>query len=95
MNTYLYEYCDTFAGESNYRCVKRGYVSIPELTHYGYDGSKGYWRANKIAKRKLIKKVKRELGLTGVRGVSHDYGRVITFYPYNMSTVIVITYCDV
>ena len=47
MLTFEYEYTDTFGGESNYAWVKRGKVSVPELTHYGYDGAHGYARANK------------------------------------------------
>ena len=39
---FSYEYTDTFSGEANYSWVKRGTVSVPELTHYGYDGSRGY-----------------------------------------------------
>jgi hypothetical protein len=67
---------------------------MPELTHYGYDGSHGYSRANKIEKRELMKKVKRELGLTGIRGVSHDYGNMIEFRPYGMATVLFINWAE-
>ncbi len=38
MNTYRIEYTDTFGGQANYSWVKRKTVSMPELTHYGYDG---------------------------------------------------------
>ena len=35
---YDVEYTDTFAGESNYSWVRRATITMPELTHYGYDG---------------------------------------------------------
>jgi hypothetical protein len=94
MNTYEYEYTDTFAGEANYCWVRRGKVTMPELTHYGYDGSQGYSRANKIEKRELMKKVKAEIGLTGIRGVSHDYGDMIEFRPYGMNTVLFVNWVE-
>lgn len=93
-NTYQYEYTDTFAGEANYCWVKRGKVSMPELTHYGYDGSQGYTRANRIEKRELMRKVKAELGLTGVRGVTYSQGDFIEFRPYRMCTVLFINWCE-
>lgn len=94
MNTYEYEYTDTFAGEANYCWVKRGKVTMPELTHYGYDGGQGYSRADKIEKRELMKKVKRELGLTGIRGVSHHYGDTVEFRPYGMATVLFVQWVE-
>ena len=89
-NTYQYEYTDTFGGEANYCWVKRGKVSMPELTHYGYDGS----RANKIEKRELMRKVKAELGLTGMRGVTYNHGDMIEFRPYGSCTVLFINWCE-
>jgi hypothetical protein len=94
MNTYEYEYTDTFAGEANYCWVKRGKVTMPELTHYGYDGSNGYARANAIEKRELMRRVKAELGLTGIRGARHDHGDLIEFRPYGMATVLFIQWVE-
>jgi hypothetical protein len=94
MNTYEYEYTDTFAGEANYCWVKRGKVAMPELPNYGYDGANGYTRANKIEKRELMKKVKRELGLTGVRGITYNHGDMVEFRPYRSNTVLFVTYCE-
>lgn len=94
MNTYEYEYTDTFAGEANYCWVERGKVTMPELIHYGYDGSSNYSKANKTAMRELIKAVKAEVGLTGVRGKTEHYGNMSEFRPYGMATVLFITYCD-
>jgi hypothetical protein len=71
-----YEYTDTFAGEAKYCWVERGTVSVPELTHYGYDGSNGYRKANAMQTRELIKRVKRELGITE-RHVKEEYGDMI------------------
>lgn len=95
-NAYNFEYTDTFGGEANYCWVKRGQVTMPELTHYGYTGSTdgSYARANRIASRELMKAVKARLGLTGVRGVTHDYGDMIEFRPYGMATVLFINYAD-
>ena len=94
MLTYNYEYTDTFAGAANYCWVKRGKVSIPELTHYGYDGSKGYSKANKTAMRELVKKVKAELGLTGVPCARYDCGDMLELRPRGMATVLFIMFCD-
>lgn len=93
-NTYEYEYTDTFAGEANYCWVKRGKVTMPELTYYGYDGGTNYSRANRIAARELMKAVKAELGLTGVRGRTFNHGDMIEFRPCGMATVLFITLED-
>ena len=94
MNTYEYEYTDTFAGESNYCWVKRGKVTMPCLTHYGYDGLHGYGKANKTAARELMKAVKAELGLTGIRGNLYHHGDITEFRPYRMNTVLFITWSE-
>lgn len=94
MNTYTVEYTDTFAGEANYSWVKRATVSVPELTHNGYDGSQGYAKANKRQERELMRKAKASMGLTGVRGVKHSTGDAIEFRPYRSATVMFITFKD-
>ena len=95
MQTFEYEYTDTFAGESNYCWVKRGNVSVPDLVHYGYTGltDGSYGRANTAQRKQLMKLVKREVGLTGVGGVTDEYGFCdrITFKPYRMNTVLFIS----
>lgn len=95
-NKYEYEYTDTFGGEANYGWVKRGTVTMPELTHYGYTGSAdgSYTRANKAANRELMRRVKAELGLTGVRGVTAWHGDECVFRPYGMATVLFITWVE-
>lgn len=77
MNTYSYEYTDTFSGEANYCWVRRGKVTMPCLTHYGYDGGTNYCKANKVLERELVKQVKAELGLTGVRARRESWGGTI------------------
>lgn len=93
-NTYVYEYTDTFCGEANYAWVKRGTVSMPELTHYGYDGATNYGKSNRVSNRELMRRVKAELGLTGVRGVTNILGDTIVFRPYGVHTVLFIDYSD-
>lgn len=94
MNTYRYEYTDTFGGVANYCWVKRGKVSVPELTAYGYDGALGYSKANKRQMAHVMRKVKAELGLSGVRGRVENWGGDIAFYPYRSATVMFVSFCE-
>jgi len=94
MTTYEYEYTDTYGGEANYSWVRRGKVTMPELTHYGYDGGTNYCKANKVFQRELMRKVKAELGLTGVRGITYHHGDMSEFRPYGLCTVLFITYSE-
>jgi hypothetical protein len=59
-NTYQIEYTDTFGGEANYSWVRRAKVTMPELTHYGYDGGTNYAKANKRFERELMRRAKAE-----------------------------------
>lgn len=93
-NTYDVEYTDTFGGEANYSWVRRASVAMPELTHYGYDGQLGYAKANHIANRELMKAAKAAMGLTGVRGVTHDYGDTLEFRPYRSCTVMFVVWTE-
>lgn len=93
-NLYDVEYTNAFAGEANYAWVRRATVSMPELTHYGYDGHNGYVKANKIANRELMKRAKAEMGLTGVRGSVSHFGDTTEFRPYRSNTVMFITFRD-
>ncbi|AXH72672.1 MAG: hypothetical protein [Caudoviricetes sp.] len=92
MNKYDIELTDTFAGEANYSWVKRDTITMPELTHYGYDGSTNYTKCNKVYRRELMKKAKAALGLTGLRGTVDDYGDSITFRPYRTCQIMFITF---
>lgn len=88
------EYTDTFGGQANYSWVRRASVTMPELTHYGYDGGTNYARANRTYQRELMRKAKAAMGLTGVRGVTHYHGDLIEFRPYGLLTVMFVTYDD-
>ncbi len=94
--TYEYEYTDTFGGDANYCWVKRGKVTVPDLVHYGYTGSTdgSYGRADRAQRKRIMTLVKRELGLTGIKGKTDEYGVTIEFRPYGMNTVLFVTYCD-
>lgn len=88
---YSYEHTDTFNGEANYSWVKRGQVTMPELTHYGYDGGAGtYAKANRIAQREVVKAVKAKLGLTGVRCNTDVVGDGYVIRPYGLNQIIFI-----
>ena len=91
---YQIEYTDTFGGEANYCWVNRATVTMPELTHYGYDGATNYSKANKVYQRELMKRAKAAVGLTGARGRTASYGDMIEFRPYRCATVLFITSND-
>lgn len=92
MDKYKVELTDTFGGEANYSWVKRATIHIPELTHFGYDGSSNYAKASRIANRELMRKAKAAMGLTGIRGVKEEYGDSIAFRPYGLNQVMFIDY---
>jgi len=89
---FSYEYTDTFGGEANYSWVKRGNVHVPELTHYGYNGSNGYARANKTQSREVVRLVKAALGLTGVKCRRETWGDTLVLYPLGECSVIFINF---
>jgi len=94
MLKYQVEYTDTFGGEPNYAWVRRATITMPELTHYGYDGSSGYARANRAFQRELMRRAKAAVGLTGIRGETHRYGDTLEFRPRGMATVLFVTCAD-
>lgn len=89
------EYTDTHAGEANYAWVRRARVIVPELTHYGYDGSNGAGRALKIQTRELMRRAKAAMGLTGTRGVRESIGDTEEFRPHGCNTVLFVSPADV
>ena len=93
-NSYNVEYTDTYGGEANYCWVERAVITMPELTHYGYDGSTGasYAKACKPYARELMRRAKAAMGLTGLRGVNSGNGGDIEFRPYGMCTVMFVNY---
>lgn len=92
MAHYKFEYTDTFAGEANFAWIRSGVISVPELVHYGYTGSAdgSYHKASKAQMREVMRKVKAEIGLNGVRGKKEEWGETIVFRPYGMATVLFI-----
>jgi len=94
MNTYHIEVTDTFAGEANYSWVKRETLTMPELTHYGYDGSSNYVKANKSYRRQLVRKAKALAGWTGERCNVEDCGDMIRIEPRNACMVAFVTYAE-
>ena len=91
---YDVEYTDTFGGESNYSWVRRATITMPALTHYGYDGGTNYCKANKTYQRELMKKAKAAVGITGLRGKTENYGDMMRFVPYGCCTVMIININD-
>lgn len=105
MNNGMYfdvEYTDTVGGEANYSWIRRATVWMPEMPHFGYDGT-NYGKTAQVFNRELMKKAKREMGLTGVRGRTHVKGDSLVFRPYvqrdslvfrpyGQNTVLCITY---
>ena len=92
MQVWEYEYTDTFGGEANYCWVKRGTVTVPDLTAYGYDGSNGYSKARGRQRRVIMREVKAKLGLSGVRGVTTQHGDTFEFRPYRSATVLFVNF---
>ncbi len=92
MNRYTYEHTDTFAGEANYCWINRGAVTMPDMTHYGYDGAQGYAKANASFERELVRRVKADLGFTGHPCRKESWGDTIALYPRGMCQVIFISF---
>lgn len=90
-NTYEIEITDTFGGEANYCWVKRDTITMPELTHYGYDGATNYGKANKVYRRELVKKAKAIAGWTGRRCKVTDFGDAIEIRPCGAAMVAFIS----
>lgn len=72
--TIPYEYTDTFGREANYAWVRRGSVELPE-------------GASDLA---LVRRVKKALGLEGVRCIREEYEEQIVLRPVGSCTVIFI-----
>ncbi len=92
--TYEVIYTDTFGGEPNYTWVRRAKITMPELTHYGYDGSSNYVKANKTFMRELMRAAKNAVNLTNVRGVTEYYGDDIRFKPHKVAAVMFVNHCE-
>ena len=71
---YFYTLTDTFCGEANYAWVRKGEVELPE-------------GASDLA---LVRKVKRELGMEGVRCRKEEWGETLALYPFGQCVVVFI-----
>lgn len=69
-----FEYTDTFCGEANYSWVKRG----------------SFETARDTSDSAIVRRVKKELGLNGVRCKRDDLGDEIRLFPSGSCTVIFI-----
>ena len=80
---YAVEYTDTFGGEANYSWVRRAVVAAPSphFTSLGH-------------KRAVMRRAKAAVGLTGVRGVTHDMDDGYEFRPFGMCTVMFVSWRD-
>ena len=72
-----YEMTDTYGGESNYSWVKRGVIEMEDKP---------------FSNLAVVRKVKKELGLAGVRCSTTNYGDMIKLRPIGMCIVIFITF---
>lgn len=76
MISYNIEFTDTYGGEANYSWVKRATIQAPA----------------DISNAALMRRAKKEMGLSGVRGRVERYnGDTIEFRPYGSCTVLFIT----
>ena len=66
------EYTDTFGGEANYCWVRRATLEMP----------------CGLSDRAIMRRVKRELGLSGMRGRVENYGDEWTFKPWGRCTIM-------
>lgn len=69
------EYTDTFGGQANYCWVRRAEFQLPK------DSSN----------RQIVMTAKKELGLTGVRCKTFNFGEGFELRPVNCCTVAFIT----
>lgn len=70
------EYTDTFGGEANYSWVNRQTINMPDS----------------LGNRAIMRRAKRAVGLTGVRGTTYNHGDMIEFKPHRSCTVMFITF---
>ena len=89
---YAIEITDTFGGEANYSWVRRHSFDVPELTHYGYDGSQGYAKARDAQRREIVRKAKALAGWTGTRCEVAEVGDMIEIRPRGACLVAFVGY---
>lgn len=71
-----YEHTDTYGGESNYSWVNRGTIELPDNT----------------SDLSIVRAVKRELGMNGVKCDREEYGDTIVLRPRRIYQIIFITF---
>lgn len=69
-----YQHTDTFSGEANYCWVNRGTLDVPE------DASDAL----------IMRRVKKALGLNGVRGRTEDWQGQLVFRPYGICQIVFV-----
>jgi hypothetical protein len=77
-----FEMTDTFNGEANYAWCRRGVVEIRERGRHGEPYA--------LYERRIVRAVKRALGLSGVRCIRRQYGDVIGLRPVGSCVVVFI-----
>lgn len=69
------ELTDTFAGEANYSWARRATIEAPA----------------EISDLALMRRAKKALDLSGVRGRRESWGETIVFRPYGACTILFIS----
>ncbi len=77
--TYNAEYTDTYGGEANYSWVRRA----------------SFTASASLSDREIVRRAKKELGLTGLRCKRNDFGEMIELRPQGQATVVFITYEEI
>ena len=72
------EYTDTFGGDANYSWVRRATIEAPA----------------EISDLALMRRAKKALDLSGVRGRRESWGETLVFRPYGSCTILFIDYVD-
>lgn len=81
---YSVEYTDTFGGDANYSWVRRASVSAPEFDTVE---PKGYQQT-------IMRRAKKAVGISGMRGVTERIGCGFEFRPYNSCTILFVNWED-
>lgn len=69
------EYTDTFGGSANYSWVRRETLTVPTT----------------ITNSALMRRAKKVVGLTNVRGSTYTDGDYVEFRPYRFCTIMFVT----
>jgi hypothetical protein len=93
---YTVELTDTFGGDANYSWVRRVTIN-PGWSEFADIGSAApvTRRMNRRNRqRAIMRAAKRAVGLSGVRGVTSEYGDGFEFRPYGMCQVMFVQWDD-